>query len=388
MYGNELNYLATFFTIGYALFLIPSQIVITKIKPNHWLPPLELLWGAITAICAVVKNIETMYGLRFIIGAAESSAWPGMITIFMNWYTPTEFATRAAFFAVAGSAGNMVAGALQAALYKNLNGAHGIAGWRWMFLINGIMTIVISLIGHFAIPDTEKGALWMNDHDLQVARGRMKRVGRETKADFRLVTFKHVLSDYRVWLFLGVYGFRSLSQKATHYFNLFIKSMTLEDGVTPMYNVEQVNLMPMIGYGTEMIAVLFYSRLSDMTGKGHWLVGWQLILTAFALAVLAAWPPSYAFKFSAYIILFSATSVTPILMSWMARVWKEFPERRALITAIAVLISYANEAWMVIVLWPAKQAPHYKYGFKVSCGFIVCSFIFLIIFYKKVGTCQ
>lgn len=325
-----------------------------------------------------------MYGLRFGIGAAEASAWPGMMTIFMNWYTPTEFATRAALFAVAGSAGNMMAGALQAGLFKTLDGVHGIAGWRWMFLINGIMTIAISLMGYVAIPDPHRGAIWMSDDDLSLSKARMERINRRTKANFTLGTFKDVFCDYRVWIFFSMYAFKALAQKATNYFGLFIKSIVLPDG-TPKYTVEQVNYIPMAGYATEIVAVLVYSKLTDMTGKGHILMGFQLIIAAFALAILSAWPPSFGLKLSAYIMLFSTTAVAPITMSWMARVWKAYPERRALITGIIVLLSSINESWMTIVLWPATQAPHYPYGFKVALSFVGLAFLATLAFYRAVG---
>ena len=384
MYGNELNLLGTFFAVGYACALIPSQIIITKVKANYMLPPLECIWGVLTASCALVPSVKGMYGLRFGIGAAEASAWPGMLTVFMNWYTPTEFATRAALLAASGSAGSMLSGALQAGFYKTLNGAHGIPGWRWMFIINGVMTVAISLLGYAAIPDPHRVAFWISSEELKIGQSRMERVGRRTKEDFTLRTFKEVFSDYRVWLFLSLYGFKALAQKATSYFNLFIQSITLADGVTHKYSVEQVNYITMAGPATEIVAVIFYSRLADVTVLGPGLIGFQLGISAFALAVLSAWPPSIALKFAAYILLFSTTSITPILMSWMACVWKEYPARRALITGLVVLISYVSESWMVVVLWPATQAPHYHVGFKVALGFVCLSFLSLLAFYREV----
>lgn len=385
MRGNELNLMSTFFTIGYSLGLIPSQIMLTKVKPNYWLPPLECIWGILTSLMMLMPTVHGMYALRFGIGAAESSSWPGMMCVFMNWYTPTEFATRAALFAVAGSTGNMIAGALQAGLFKTLNGVHGIPGWRWMFLVSGMMTIGISLIGLFALPDPQKGAIWMTSRDMEIAKERMERIGRKTKAKFQLKTFKDVFGDYRVWIFLAVYALKALAQKSTTYFSLFIKSIKMANGITPKYTIEQVNYIPMTGPATEIVFALFYSKLADLTGKGHALIGFQFMLVTFALSILSAWPPSFGLKFAAYIMIYSTTSTTPILMSWMARVWREYPERRALITGMVTLCSNANEAWMVLVLWPATQAPSYPVGFKCALAFIVCAFFALIAFYRKVG---
>lgn len=71
--------------MGYALFLIPSQLILTRIKPNIWLPSLEIAWGVMTGLMAVAKTPEGMYALRFFIGVFEASSYPGIITILCNW---------------------------------------------------------------------------------------------------------------------------------------------------------------------------------------------------------------------------------------------------------------------------------------------------------------
>jgi sugar phosphate permease len=71
----------------------------------------------------------------------------------VSWYTPTELAKRVGFYSASQAMGGLMASALQSAIYKTLNGAHGIAGWRWGFIINGIMTVVVAVAGLFFIPD-------------------------------------------------------------------------------------------------------------------------------------------------------------------------------------------------------------------------------------------
>lgn len=81
LYGNELNLFETYFNVGYALLLIPSQIILTYVRPSLWLPGLEITWGILTGLIAIAHRAEQVYPLRFFLGLCESSAWPGMMTL-------------------------------------------------------------------------------------------------------------------------------------------------------------------------------------------------------------------------------------------------------------------------------------------------------------------
>ncbi|KAL4797117.1 major facilitator superfamily domain-containing protein [Aspergillus venezuelensis] len=135
--GNDLNYLTTYWNIGYIIGQIPSQLILTKIRPSIWLQALELLWSCLVMALAGTKNVKTIFALRFFIGLFEASAYPGIITLLGNCYTPQELAKRAAIFQASSSAGNMFSGYLQAALYPGMNGRAGLAAWQWLFIFDG-----------------------------------------------------------------------------------------------------------------------------------------------------------------------------------------------------------------------------------------------------------
>lgn len=154
LYGKELNYFTTYYSVGYCLMLIPSQVIMTYVRPSYWLSGLEICWGIITGLIATTHSAKQIYVLRAFLGLCESSAWPGMMLILMHWYTPGELAKRMGFYHSCQGIGGMLSGALQVAIINTLEGAGGIAGWRWLFIINAIMTVVVGSCGFFLLPGT------------------------------------------------------------------------------------------------------------------------------------------------------------------------------------------------------------------------------------------
>lgn len=85
LFRDELNYFTTAFNVAYAVMLIPSQIIMTYVRPSFWLPGLEVAWGVMTGLMAMATTAKQVYIIRVFLGAFESSAWPGMMTLFMHW---------------------------------------------------------------------------------------------------------------------------------------------------------------------------------------------------------------------------------------------------------------------------------------------------------------
>lgn len=381
MHGNELNWLGTYFTIGYAIALIPSQVMMLKVKAGVWLPSMEMIWGILTGLCALATNVKQLYALRFFIGLVEASAWPGMITVLMNWYTPTELGTRAALFGASGAAGNMFTGFMQAAIYTNMNGTHGIPGWKWLFIFNAIMTVIVAAAGFFIIPNTPTngGARWMTKEHVMLSQQRMERIGRQTRHAFHFVDFKKTYFDYKFWVFALAYVPWAWGLLSTSYFNLWLDSLRLADGAR-RYSVAQVNLIPLGGYAIQIVTMILYARIADLTGKRWMVCVFQQLCGLFGCAVLAVWPSSLGFTYTAFFIMFSVAATGPILMSWMADMWNKYPERRAIITGSIVVLVYANNAWMPLFIWPAKEAPNYRYGYKIATLFQGVSLIGILIY--------
>jgi len=130
----------------------------------------------------MAPNAHTVYALRFFLGLLSASFWPSVVALIFNWYKPSELAVRLAFFNVSDVAGAMFLGTLQATLYRNMNGAHGLSGWMWLFIIAGSITIGQGLLAFVTIPDSPAitRAIWLTKAERQLARDRMDEFGATT----------------------------------------------------------------------------------------------------------------------------------------------------------------------------------------------------------------
>jgi ACS family pantothenate transporter-like MFS transporter len=134
MNGNQINLIDTAWTVGYVVGQIPSQIILTKVRPSIWVPSCELVWTMLTFTLAAAKTSNHVIIIRFFIGLAESIFYPAAHTILGAWYKPSELGKRACIFHASSAVAAMFSGYLQAAVYKGLNGVHGFAGWQWLFV--------------------------------------------------------------------------------------------------------------------------------------------------------------------------------------------------------------------------------------------------------------
>ncbi|WQF78698.1 Putative major facilitator superfamily, MFS transporter superfamily [Colletotrichum destructivum] len=380
LYGNELVEFTTYFSIGYALFIVPSQLVQTRVRPSLWLPFCEVVWGAITLATFAARNARTVFVLRFFLGVFEATSWPGIVNLIFNWYTPAELGKRLAIFGVSSQAGSMFLGILQAALYKNLNGAHGLEGWQWLFVVSGVMTIVWGLYGFLAIPDSPvtTRALWLTGPERALAASRMARSGTTTQeiVKGRAALWSRVRGLFVspvTYLFLAAYLQFAWSQRANAYFLLYLKG--LKDAATgeALYSVYTVNLIPLGGYAISIVANISLNALSDWKNWRWQVAVGAALLQLVATSVLAAWPAGRAAVMTFYFLTFATAAWGYALLAWLAIILRKEPEARSVIVGVAVTLVYVGHATIPLRAWRTADAPRYPVGFPLAAAFSVGS---------------
>jgi len=148
------------FFLGYCLFEVPSNLILHRVGARRWIARIMVSWGAISVAMMFVRTTPTFYILRFLLGAAEAGFFPGVIYYLSQWYPEAQRARAIAAFMTAVPVSGVVGGPLSGALLE-LNGVFGLAGWQWLFLVEGLPAILLGVIVLFYLIDRPEAAHWL-----------------------------------------------------------------------------------------------------------------------------------------------------------------------------------------------------------------------------------
>ncbi|KAH0425020.1 major facilitator superfamily transporter [Colletotrichum camelliae] len=162
--GNQYNIASTIFFVPYIIFEIPSNIVLKKVRPSIWLSVLVLSWGTVMTLMGVVKGFQGMVVCRIFLSLCEAGFFPGAVYIVSTWYPRHELQQRLAIFYTASAFSGALSGLLAFAIAR-MDGVRGIEGWRWIFLLEGAVTIAAGAAMPFLLLDTPEKAQWLTEDD-------------------------------------------------------------------------------------------------------------------------------------------------------------------------------------------------------------------------------
>ncbi|WRT67548.1 uncharacterized protein IL334_004520 [Kwoniella shivajii] len=364
-HGNQYNWVGTFFSIGYTIGTIPSQFLTARFRPSVIVPIFEITWSILIMINAAAKNVQLIFGMRFLIGLFESIAYPGFVSVLASWYTPAELAKRVAFLQASSAAGSI--GYLQAAIYKGLNGSHGLSRWRWLFIIDGIISLPIAITGFWLIPDTPKTsrAIWLKPHHLEEAEERMKEIGRAPKGTLTIGKVIAVFKEYPAWLIMLCYPPCILAGQAISYFNLYLKS----NPSGHKFSVYQVNLIPTGGQALQIVATIVSAALSDYFQARVAMIWIVAGIGMLGHILLSVWDIGFNGQIAGYMLIYCAVGSGALLLTWFSELCSADAEVRTLVIGLANGIGYAWISGFPFIMYPASQAPHYKVGYQMGAGF-------------------
>ncbi|KAF4126628.1 MFS transporter, ACS family, pantothenate transporter [Geosmithia morbida] len=365
LYGNERNWLNSYFNIGILIGTVPSQIIqLGFIRPSVWIPLCELTWSILVMIMASAKNVETLYALRFFIGLLEAAAFPGYASLLGGWYGPRELNKRMAIFEQTSGIAAMFSGYLQAGLYKSLAGRNGLAGWQWLFIFDGIISIPIAVWGFFAIPDlphTTRAFYWRNDmvdgqQDKEYGIRRAERNGRVAPKKLTLRAVGGVFINWRLWAFILPYLMVAEAASGTNYFNLYLKAKG--------YSVVQTNVLPTAGNAISVVSAFLAGAIVDATGARLSMTVLVQTIVLVSNILLAVWHIPDSARLAGYFLSYAGSAAQPIIISWGHHLNAADPTLRQLLVATGNIFTYSFSTWLPLVLFPTYDAPHYKYGYQ------------------------
>ena len=267
---------AGIFFIGYFIFEVPSNLALEKFGASRWIARIMVTWGIISAAMAFVSGELSFYILRFLLGVAEAGFFPGIILYLTYWY-PADYRARfLAAFAIAVPVSTVI-GAPISGLLLGLDGMMGLKGWQWLFIIEGIPSVLLGIVTWFYLTDRPEKADWLTAEQKAWLAAKLQ-AEIATKQAAKHLTLGEALSSPKViTLSLIYFGFVGALYGMQFWLPQIVKAFGLTNAQTGF-----VTAIPYL-FGT--IAMILWARHSDATRERVAHVGGPLLLTAAALAV-------------------------------------------------------------------------------------------------------
>jgi D-galactonate transporter len=267
---------AGIFFIGYFIFEVPSNLALEKFGASRWIARIMVTWGIISALMASVSGVWSFYGLRFLLGVAEAGFFPGIILYLTYWY-PAEYRARfLAAFAIAVPVSTVI-GAPISGLLLGLDGLLGLKGWQWLFIIEGIPSVVLGIITWFYLTDRPEKADWLTPAQKAWLSSKLESEIAAKQAAQHLSLGQALASPKVLTLSLIYFGFVAALYGMQFWLPQIVKAFGFSNAQTGF-----VTAVPYL-FGT--VAMILSARHSDATRERVMHVGAPLLLTAVALGV-------------------------------------------------------------------------------------------------------
>ncbi|ORY68561.1 MFS general substrate transporter [Pseudomassariella vexata] len=378
MFGTEYNLATTCFQVGQILGPIPANLLLTWIPPRILLPGLELLWAALTIATYKVSTVDQLYAIRFCVGFLEGSCFVGVQYVLGSWYKRTEIGKRTAIFACAAYVGTMISGYLQSAVLAGLNGTNGIAAWRWVFIIDGVITVAVAIYGFIFFPDTPHTtkAFYLSEEDKRRSVERLIEDGREERSNFTWDLFIRAGKSWQLYVLTILWMFwnTTVGKVANTVMQLYLRYDTEHT-----WSLYQANNIPTAINGFNIVMILVGNVYVDATGCRMTAVAVNLAILLFGTICLVAWNIPLGLRMVSYLFAGLDGPLSPIYMAWANILCSGDSQVRALTIATMNSCGAALTTIIQQFLYPVTDAPEYFKGFRASLGFVCGMCIWVVI---------
>ncbi|MGZ8194726.1 MAG: MFS transporter [Methylosarcina sp.] len=269
---------AGIFFIGYTLFEVPSNLILEKVGAKIWLTRIMITWGLISSAMVFIETARDFYILRFLLGIAEAGSFPGLILYFSYWFPAPVRAKFGALLITATAASGLI-GAPIAGLLLSMDGFLGWRGWQWLFLVEGIPSVLLGFVLYFWLTDRPAHASWLSKEE-KIWLERTLAAEQKSASHAHATELKQALLHPKVWLLALLYF-----AVVVNYYSI---SMWLPQLIKSWSGLDNVRTALLTGlpYLVTVIAMVAVGVHSDRTSERRWhivMCGW-IAAIAFALS--------------------------------------------------------------------------------------------------------
>jgi len=380
MTASQYNWCLTVFFFTYAAFEVPSNLLLKKMRPSRWLPFIMVCWGVVMTLMGIVRSYSGLLAARLFLGIAEAGLFPGVAYYLTMWYCRHEIQLRQTLFFSAASIAGAFSGLLAFGISK-MDGVGGQEGWRWIFILEGIATVLIAVLAFFVLHDFPETATFLTEEERAFVVYRLKYQGQVQGADtsapqvaqaeeFKWLYVRQAFGDWQVWVNIIVYwGIVCPLYGISLFLPTIIKSLN--------YTSSKAQLMTVPIYITAAIVAIGFAYASDKVGKrSPFILSFMLLMVLGFAMCLGSSNPHVVYG-GVFIAACGIYPAFPGLITWLSNNLSGSYKRSA---GMAIQIGVGNLAGaMASNFYRAKDGPRYRLGHALEMGFIIAGIIACLV---------
>ncbi|KAF8167777.1 major facilitator superfamily domain-containing protein [Crassisporium funariophilum] len=373
---NDGQYLIalTVFFFPYAIFEPASNVFLRKVRPSLWLSGMMFLWGVVMTLHGVIRNYGGLITVRVLLGLTEAGLYPG---IACSWYKRSEMGSRIAVFFSSATVAGAFSGLLAAAI-ANMDGLIVNKGWEWIFILEGLATILVSIASFWIIQDFPDSAKFLTEEERVFVIRRLEddmklSAGGET---FRKKYIWQSLTDWKTWVSMGIFmGFDG----PLYAFSLFLPTI-INQVMRPLlgFRATEANLLsvPVYAWGCLMTCAIGF--LGDRIGSRGYINLSLLGLGLVAYTILITSKSAALSYFAVYLAVSAIYPTIPNSVAWVASN-TEGAYKRSVTLGMAIGFGNINGA-VTANIYRAKDRPWYRLGHGIVLAYIGIGFLCSILY--------
>ncbi|SAK45900.1 membrane protein [Caballeronia hypogeia] len=267
------------FFLGYFLFEVPSNLLLERFGARRWIARIMITWGVLAAASIFVTGPTSFVILRFLLGAAEAGFYPGVI-LYITYFFPAAYRGRVVAIFTTGVPLSLFLGSPVSTLLLEMHGFLGMAGWRWMFLLEAIPSVLLGIACLWVLSDRPAKASWLDADELKWLERRLAD-DRATQPDTPSRSLLKLLTDPKVLACSFIYA--SISAAAVG-LAVWQPQIIKSHGLTNL----EAGMLNAVPYGAAVIAMLVWGKRSDISGNRRFYTLAPMLLVSIALASVGA----------------------------------------------------------------------------------------------------
>ncbi|MCP3708867.1 MFS transporter [Paraburkholderia sp. CNPSo 3274] len=270
---------AGIFFVGYFLFEVPSNIILHRVGARVWIARIMVTWGLVSILTMFVTTPTMFYVMRFLLGLCEAGFFPGIILYLTYWYPAHRRGRMTTWFMTAIALSGVIGGPVSGWILKSFDGANGWQGWQWLFLLEGLPSVIVGVLVFFVLDDRIGRAKWLTEEERALLERNIA-LEDATKEDPPLMT---VLTSARVLVMsftyfsfvMGLYG-------VSFWLPTIIKATGVKDALT-------IGLLSAIPFAAAVVGMVLVAKSADRTRERRWHIAVPAAIGALGLVLSVTW---------------------------------------------------------------------------------------------------